>query len=121
MLAVFLLLASALFAEEGLTPVELDRLATFDHTQRFGKHKDVYADVKQSGKTIRLLVKDTWDNLDKTDKEVFVTNSFGLFIKLGRERGIDEKPGDYNIEVLHSDMNKLLATWDALGGFKLKE
>lgn len=98
-----------------------ERFEGFNKLQSQSNRKYIHAGAKQSGKELILFVTDKWHTLSPDMKEAYAKESMMLFMGIGGARQIKEKPEDYSLEIRHDRSNRLLATWDALWGFKLKE
>lgn len=98
-----------------------ERLQSFNELEREGRWKSVYAGVEQDGKKLTFHVKDSWNRMSKDLKEAFVRDCYTLFFSMGGPRNIQERPEDFTIEVRHSASHRLVATWDALFGFRPKD
>lgn len=98
-----------------------ERLQSFDKLERGGRWKGVYAGVEQDGKKLTFHVKDSWNQMSKDLKETFVRDCYTLFFSMGGPRNIQERPEDFTIEVRHNESHRVVATWGALFGFRLKD
>ena len=98
-----------------------ERLDSFDSIEREGKWRPVYAGVKQAGTKLTFLVSDRWNSLSHDRREACFHDLYMLFFQMGGPRNISEKAEDFDIEVRHVESGRVVATWGALLGLRLKD
>lgn len=80
----------------------------------------VYAGIEKQGEDITVRVTDLWNNLSDDMKTAFVKRFLTLWGAFGGGKGIKENANELRLTVVHKDSGRVLATYDALFGLRLR-
>lgn len=93
----------------------------FSATEKNGIYKDVYFGVKTQGNKLTIFVTDDWDGLSNDIKLDFLQSAAHDWVNKAETMGIVLDSNKFGIDVNNKTSGQVVASYDSIGGFRLKE